>query len=147
MLPDPARARLWREALLFARFAVVGLAATAVHMLLALALLASGRVNPYWANLGGFAVAFFVSFAGQAFWTFRTSEALPRVAPRFLLSALTCAAVSSAVLHQLLHLLKLPERPALAGAVVFFAALSYGINRLWVFRLPAPAAQRAGAAV
>ena len=68
------------------RFAIIGAAATATHLVVGLGAIAAG-VPPLAANPVAFAVAFGVSFAGHRVWTFANAgapvrRALPRPSSR-----------------------------------------------------------------
>lgn len=114
------------------RFALVGVAATALHAATALILAGIG-LEPNLANAAAFAAAFNVSLAGHCFWTFRDRRvALRRAAPRLAATALAGFAANATILQVALgHMtvaLALPVS-AVAGAVATFA-----LARVWAFR-------------
>ncbi len=63
--------KLWREAIIAARFGLVGITATAVHILAVSVLLSETQLPTLLANACSFLVAFCVSFAGNYVWTFQ----------------------------------------------------------------------------
>ncbi len=80
----------------FVRFAGVGLAATAVHAAIAWLLLAP--VGPYLANAAGFLVALAITYAGNYFYTFRSTADHKETVIRFLVVSAATIAVSQWVL-------------------------------------------------
>ena len=115
------------------RFALVGAAATAMHLAVGLTAIAAG-MPPLAANPLAFAVAFAVSFAGHCGWTF-ASAGVPvgRALPRYGLVALAGLALNEAVLAALLALGAAPMG-AFAAAVTVAAASTYVLSRAWAFR-------------
>ena len=115
------------------RFALVGAAATAVHLGVGLGAISVG-VPPLVANPLAFAVAFAVSFAGHRGWTFASTRVPARHAlPRFGAVALGGLALNEAVLAALLALGAAPMG-AFAVAVTVAAASTYVLSRAWAFR-------------
>ncbi|WP_293779673.1 GtrA family protein [uncultured Oxalicibacterium sp.] len=127
-------AELWR----IARFGVVGLTAAGVHYWTVVALVELLGMRPQLANIGGFVVAFWVSYFGHRHWTFsdtvdhdvgqRTSFL------RFLAVALLGFAMNAFLFFLLLHFTTLPYYVALAIVVLTVAAMTYLLSRLWAFR-------------
>jgi putative flippase GtrA len=68
---SPVGKKLWREAIIASRFGLVGITATAVHMLAVSVLLSETQLPTLLANACAFLVAFCVSFAGNYVWTFQ----------------------------------------------------------------------------
>jgi len=73
-----------KELLTLARFGLVGVGATATHMLVAAALITHLKLNPFVANSAAFIVAFFISFLGHYFWSFQSK---PLFLPLYLKAA------------------------------------------------------------
>lgn len=116
-----------------ARFGAVGIAATAVHYLVALPV--TWLVTPYLGNVAGYLVALGVSYAGHHRFTFRvpTNEAAHRHRmPRFILVSATALLLSQAVLA-LARAGGLPDELALLAAVATIPAVTFTVGRLWVF--------------
>ena len=115
------------------RFALVGGAATGVHLAVGGAAIALGA-PPLLANPAAFAVAFAVSYLGHRGWTFAEARApLRRSLPRFAGVALAGFALNEATLAALLAL-GVPPLPAFGAAVLGAAALTFLLGRLWAFR-------------
>lgn len=75
----------FREIITAARFGLVGLLSTAVHIAIVWLLLALASVGPILANTLAFLTAFCISFTGNYLWTFRSPGNPRRAAFRFLL--------------------------------------------------------------
>jgi putative flippase GtrA len=114
-------------------FALVGIAATGTHYLVALLVHQRTGLNLYLASLAGYCSAVVISFAGHAFWTFQVKPQR-RIFLRFLVVSASAFLVSEALLAASTGL-----SPAIALAVVVLVipVLSFLFNKLWVYRKPA----------
>jgi putative flippase GtrA len=117
-------------------FACVGIAAAATHLAVVGALVETAAVRPIVANIGGFLVAFLVSFSGHSRWTFPTGPGRLRTARvRFFVVAL-----SSFILNQMAYATALSLAgpryylPALAAVLLGVAAATFVLSKLWAFR-------------
>lgn len=115
------------------RYAVVGLAAAALHTLTGWIALGAG-VAPGLANAIGYAFGFVVSASGQALFTFAMKTGFARAGLRWLAVQLVLLAVSSWAVSAAVEAGLMAPRLAILCAVVFVAAIGYGLGRLWVFR-------------
>ena len=116
------------------RFALVGLTATAVHLITGVTLIALGAAALI-ANVGAFVTAFGISFAGHHFFSFRGhGQKAWQTASRFVWVALGGFAINESVLAGLLRLI--PSWPSLALVIsTGTAALAtYALSALWAFR-------------
>ena len=122
------------------RFAVVGAAATALHVAGA-ALAFQAGATPLAANGLAFVVAFTLSWAGHAFWTFRDLDGRSRAASlwRFALVSLLALALGQALVWALVERGNLPFAWGLAAVVLAVPATTFAGARLWAF---APALTR-----
>lgn len=117
------------------RFAAVGATATCAHYVLAL--LTSGWVGIYSANLLGYSVAVGISYFGHQRFSFRiaANDIYHRQQmPRFLVGSLTGLALSYLVLALARILLGAPDWLALAAAVALVPIYTFAFNKLFVFR-------------
>ncbi len=117
----------------FLTFGVVGLAATVVHVSLALTLNARFAVGPIIANFAGYSCGFFVSYLGNSLLTFRRPALHGQRLSRFLAASLGGLALNQAIVFPLVTLAHLPLKLALAPAVVIVPIVSFAAARLWVF--------------
>ncbi|WP_417687851.1 GtrA family protein [Roseibium sp.] len=118
------------------RFAIVGGVATATHALVAVALFESGFLPALAANVGGFLVAFIVSFLGHHFWSFaatRNEGEAGRRIRRFFILALSGFALNSGVLASWLQFTAWPESLGILFSIAIVPALTFLGARLWAF--------------
>ena len=120
-----------------ARYAAVGIAATAVHYALLVTLVEAGWLRPPVAAALGAIVGAQVAFAGNAWFTFRGAAVTLGAWWRFQLTALVGAALSYAIVaagqRVGLHYL---AAQVIATLAAMFA--TYEINRRWSFAVPRP---------
>jgi putative flippase GtrA len=116
-------------------FVAVGGAAAAVHLGVVVALVEWLRLAPLLANVGGWLVAFVVSFCGQWLLTFRGRGAPWRQAlPRFFLVSAAGFAGNEAAYALLLRFSALPYHLSLALVLVAIAVMTYLLSSRWAFR-------------
>lgn len=117
-----------------ARFAAVGVTATATHY--AAAMTIALAASPYLANLAGYATAVGVSYFGHQRFTFGLRGggiAHFRHLPRFAATSLSALALSQLVLAAA-RLWAAPEALALGAAVLIVPPYTFLLGRFWVFR-------------
>lgn len=127
------------ELLRVLRFGIVGLTAAAVHYWVVIGLVELAHIAPLHANVGGFVVAFWVSYFGHRHWTF--SDAVASHADgahpsfiRFLAVALLGFCMNQLLFYLLLRYVGLPYYVALALVVFTVAVMTYVLSKLWAFR-------------
>lgn len=126
-------AECWR----IARFGVVGLAAAAVHYWTVVALVELFEIVPLRANVGGFVLAFWVSYFGHRYWTFFDTadpQSKKQSFLRFLSVAVLGFCMNALLFYLLLHYTAMPYYISLAIVVLTVAAMTYVLSRLWAFR-------------
>ena len=116
-------------------FIVVGASAAIVHWVIAVAGVKYIQLNPLWANLIGWLVAFTVSFSGHYHLTFRHQRAGARQAVRrfFLISAAGFA-VNELSYAYLLAYTQIPYDLLLLGILVAVAGATFIASRFWGFK-------------
>ena len=117
-----------------ARFAVVGLAATAAHVSVGLLLAEHFGLTALWANFCAFATAVLVSYFGNLVWTFDMASAGLGRLPRFIVLALCGLGANQAIVFAAVDLAGWSYRMALVVVVLVIPALTYIANSRWVFR-------------
>ena len=117
----------------FARFCLVGLANTGVHMAVVLLLAEILRWQPTWANVSAFICANLFSYAVNSRWTFASMQGDRTRYLRFLAVSLTGLAISWACVRLAIQL-NLHYLIGVAGSVLLVAVSGYVLNRLFVFR-------------
>lgn len=126
--------RLSRELFTASRFAIVGVAATLVHMAVVWPLVALRDVPALQANFIAYLCAFSVSFAGHYFWTFEAASPMRRAFVRFVAISLTGFLVNSSVLALLLRSELLTPATSTLAAATIVPVLSFVASRLWGFK-------------
>lgn len=92
-------------------------------------------ILPELANAVGFAVAFWVSFAGHRWGSFSDSGLpLGQSLRRFAVTALAGFAANEGVFVLLLRVAGLPPLASLLGALLAAAAQTFLLGRFWAFR-------------
>ncbi|NWG39428.1 MAG: GtrA family protein [Hydrogenophilaceae bacterium] len=123
-----------RELLTAARFGLVGIAATAVHILTVWTLLSVTLLPAIVANLVAFLTAFGVSFAGNYLWTFRTPGYPTEAARRFFVISGGAFVANTLLFASLLKGAWFsPTVSAIVSATVV-PVISFTASRLWGFR-------------
>ncbi|QXL85369.1 GtrA family protein [Comamonas sp. NLF-1-9] len=124
-LAAPAREGAW--------FIAVGAGAAATHA--AVFWLAQHALLAELANALGFIVAFFVSFAGHRWLSFRdAATGMGQSLLRFALTALAGFALNELVFSALLRLAHWPSWLALVAAMLVAACQTFVLGRYWAFR-------------
>jgi putative flippase GtrA len=126
------------------RFGVVGVTATATHVGIVLALVETGLLTPFWANVVAFSAALFVSYLGNHKWTFELQGGHRRHFPRFITVAILGLAVNQGIFHVVVGVLQGDYRIALAIVVTVVPAITFVLNRFWAFRSHAGSDSRDG---
>lgn len=117
-----------------AAFVLVGSAAAAVHWCVVVALVEHLALRPLTANVSGWLVALWVSFAGHRGLTFRDRKApVQRSLPRFAAVSAIGFALNQASYAVLLRHADLSYSLALAAVLVAVALLTYLASRYWAF--------------
>lgn len=122
----------------FARFAVVGAIATAVHTAVFSAALEWGRIEPVTANAIAFVVAVLVGFALNRRWTFAAHGGPEARLWRYAVGALAGLGLNSAIMYGVVHVAHGSPYLGLALAIVIVPPFTFSMNHFWVFR-PRPA--------
>lgn len=116
------------------KFGIVGVAAMAVHFIVVIVLV-SFKCHPLVANLGGFLVAFQVSYAGHSLWTFElTGKNNKKQKLRFFTVAVLGFLINELSYLFLLRFLNLDYRLALILVLILVSALTFILSRFWAFR-------------
>ena len=115
-------------------FVAVGCAAAAVHFAVVVALVTWLGAPPLLANIGGWMVAFLVSFTGHRRLTFRAANApLSRSAMRFFAVSAAGVAVNEAAYAVLLRWSGWGYAVSLAIVLLGVAVVTYWLSRHWAF--------------
>ena len=116
------------------RFGAIGIFATAVHYLVALA--ATQIMSPYVANGIGYLTAFLVSYTGHQHFTFKVpaeARSHRRQFPRFIAASLIAFLFAQLVLAAT-GFFNLGEPVRLAFAVLSVPPITFLLSRYWVYK-------------
>lgn len=121
-----------------ALFIAVGSAAALTHLSAVAFIVETFGLNPLAANVIGFLIAFLVSFAGHARFTFPVSpERYARARMRFFMVASAGFVLNQAAYAEALHLFGSRfYLLALAAVLVGVAAATFLLSKLWAFAEP-----------
>ncbi len=119
-------------------FIAVGCAAALTHLTVVAAVVEGFGLKPLAANVIGFCVAFFVSFAGHARWTFPLSpERFGAARRRFFAVAVTGFALNQTAYAEALHLFGARYYLLVLAAVILgVATATFLLSKLWAFAEP-----------
>lgn len=120
----------------FAKFCAVGLVNTLVGYSTVLVTSFALGLNPYAANVCGYAVGLTVSFVLNRRFTFASRQALLPSLAKFLIAFLPSYGLNLVVLHFSLDPLQLPEYLAQALAMGSYSITFFMLCRFFVFRTP-----------
>ncbi|CAN7272210.1 GtrA family protein [Phenylobacterium sp. LjRoot164] len=114
-------------------FALVGVAATATHAIVAMAAHRVGHASPLIANMAGYLSAVMISYLGHSTFTFGTDAFSGPQFLRFVVASLAVLILNQAVMFACANLLAIPFDYALAITIVSAPVISFIISKLWVF--------------
>lgn len=121
-------------------FVFVGCTAAAVHFGMVVLLVERLGWAPLVANVGGWLVAFIVSFCGQSLLTFRGhGTPVLHALPRFFLISLLGFLANESSYAILLHFIAVRYDVLLALVLVGVAIMTYLLSSRWAFRRKSPA--------
>ncbi|MGA7325923.1 MAG: GtrA family protein [Rhodomicrobium sp.] len=119
-------------------YVAVGSTAALVHLTVVAFVVELLGLHPLAANVIGFCIAFFVSFAGHARWTFPLSpERFAAARMRFFIVAVAGFVLNQVAYAELLRLVG--DRyylPALAAVILGVAVGTFVLSKLWAFAQP-----------
>jgi putative flippase GtrA len=122
----------WR----LARFSVVGVVATVLHIGVAMTAVAAAGANPTVAAMIGFTAAFAVSYFGHFRFTFAASGRHRDYLLKFAVSSLASLVLSTGMVWVATAILRIDYKPALFALAVIVPVCNYLVNRFWVFLQP-----------
>lgn len=116
------------------RFGTVGLAATGVHWIVLSLVVEAFGISPSPANGLAFLCAVSVTYLGQSLWVFsaRSRHNAMQVL-RFTFSLALGFVANVGIMALTIHVLGLPYQTGFLLGLVVVPALSFLVNRFWVF--------------
>ncbi|MBI1283845.1 MAG: GtrA family protein [Thiobacillus sp.] len=128
------RTKVWTEMAIAARFGLIGIAATIVHILVVSLLLAATQMQPLFSNAIAFLTAFSVSFTGNYWWTFGAPGNPAKAMRRFILISGSAFVLNTIVLAVILRAAWFSPFISVMCAIAIVPALTFLASRLWGFR-------------
>ena len=116
-----------------ARFASVGVVATCINVLGALALNHFAGIEPLTANFMGFLVAVLWSYFGNWAWTFGAKDRVKTSAPKFFLMASITFALNQSIVFWVTKVEGLSLAVAMIPVVAIIPAFSFWLARTHIF--------------
>jgi putative flippase GtrA len=132
-LKDKLRDSILSEVFTAFKFSIVGIAATTLHLLIALSLVTYYGIYPLLANFSAFLCAFMVSFLGNFHWTFHVAIDQRIALAKFFAVTLVAFVVNNLLLMVLLRVISLPKQWAVVVAAMVVPLVTFMSSRLWVF--------------
>ncbi len=120
----------------FVAFGCVGIAATAVHTCIGLALVWSDLASPFIANFIAFSTAVSVSYVGHRTFTFQSTRRHQEALPRFFAVALFGLLLNQIMVWGLVDVLGMAYPVVLALIFVSVPIAVYILSRTWAFAEP-----------
>ena len=121
-------------ALQFYRFVVIGILATVVHVVVALALHHIAGMPPLWANPVAFLTAWILSYSGNWLWTFEGRTAHKYSVPRYLTVSLASFGLNQFIVFIATKYFLWPFWLALLPAVIIVPVFGFAASRYWAYR-------------
>jgi putative flippase GtrA len=116
-----------------AKYALVGTAASILHILSALVFYAAADMPPLLANGMAFLMSFGLSFWGNCRWTFASSVMSAAALPRFFALSVACLLLSQSLIYLAMTYMHLSFAFAVTLATVAAATAGFLGSQLWAF--------------
>ena len=118
----------------FARFAVVGAIATAIHAAVFAIAIEFVHIEPVTANALAFVVALLTGYSLNRRWTFVAYGTEHARLWRYAIAALVVLALNSAIMFAVVHVAHWSPYIGLGVSIVLAPPVSFALNQYWVFR-------------
>lgn len=118
----------------WARFAIIGFAASVTYYLFGLLLVNICKLNLLFGNAVAFIISFAVSYLGQARWTFQSSNLIRETLPKFAAIQLVALFFNGFIIDFLCRKVHLPYPLAMLAAIAIVPVAVYVTCKFWVFR-------------
>lgn len=134
LLHNPEIQKLITHGFEIARFGIVGLSATFVHLGVAYLLAHNFDISLLLINLIAFCTAFLVSFYGHYHWTFQGQGSKRESFPKFLIIAVSGFLASTALLSLLIKFNISTDFIKLTISIFIIPVVTYTLSKTWAFR-------------
>jgi putative flippase GtrA len=116
------------------RFGMVGITATVVSLVVAMSVCVGFGTSAVVGNAASFVVAFWVSYFGHNYFTYRRNGQHMHYGPRFALGSLGVFAFMTGVTAFAENILGFDSRMVVAGTAVLYPLVSFATSQFWAFR-------------
>jgi putative flippase GtrA len=113
---------------------MVGMVATMVSFVVSMSVCIVFRTSAVVGNTASFAVAFWVSYLGHNYFTYRKSGQHMYYCPRFILGALGVFAFMMGVTAFAENILVLDPLLIVTGTTLLYPLVSFAASQFWTFR-------------
>lgn len=115
------------------KFILVGFAATAVHVLVALTCYEIFEISAFTANFVAFFCAVLFSYSGHYRWTFLSRGNHQIQLPKFAVVAVLGLLLNQSIVYVMVDEFGFPYRSVLLLIIIVVPLLSYTLSDKWVF--------------
>jgi putative flippase GtrA len=117
------------------RFGIVGTTAAMVNLSIVIFIVQCGWLQPLYANVIAFFIAFQVSYFGHRYWTFsKTIAAHKSAIPKLLLVSGSNFIANEGLFYFFLNVMKIPYPLALLIVLATLPVVTFTLGKLWIFR-------------
>lgn len=116
------------------RFGMVGGMATLVNSAVFIFLVDKLKLTPLLGNFLAFLVAFFVSYFGHSWWTFKHKRHSHEKFIKFLITSLVSLGLNSLFVWTVMHLLHQSAYIATLPMILITPVVTFAISKYWVFK-------------
>jgi putative flippase GtrA len=131
---NTVRRKLWRETIIAARFGLVGVMATVVHIVVVSFVLSETLLPTLLANTLAFLAATCISFTGNYIWTFQSPGDPRRAMRRFLLISVSAFVANTLLLVTIIQAGWLSPLFATISSAAIIPLITFLASRLWGFQ-------------
>lgn len=117
-----------------ARFAAVGVLATAIHAGTFILLNGPAHIQPIPSTVFAFLIALTISYRLNYGWSFQARTSHSRSMARYALVAVSGVILNATIMHLAVHRCHLRPILGLGASLLVLPPLSYACNRLWTFK-------------
>lgn len=127
-------AETFREVITASKFAMVGLAATGIHVLMVWLLMDIFSLPPFFANTTAFLTAFGFSYMGHYHWSFKTQPRQGNSFKRFMLIAGSAFLLNTVLLAYMLEKAYFSEMVSVMVSIFIIPLYTFTGSRFWAFK-------------
>lgn len=129
--------KFWREFWTLVRFSVVGVAATAAYIIVSMAMISFGAVNPVVGSVMGFCASFLISYFGHFRFTFAATGGHRDYLLKFAVNSIAVLLFSTFMVWLVASVLRMDYRIAVGISAIVIPVFNYLVSRFWIFLHPA----------